>query len=126
MKEKGRERERENTMAYNKRSSGLDFSDRGSTLDQHPDLVLNSGAPSLQRNKTERTRLQGLMRIPTRARASRDPSSMTWKERFNIWMINEGGRRIFFYVIILLHILVFVFGIFFVFVIVFGCGRVRT
>lgn len=103
-------------MAYNmKRSSGLDFSDRGSTaaMDAHPDLTLNMGNPNLQRNKTERMRMQGLMRIPTRGAAAvptTDSKNLSLKERWDLWMVNEGGRKLFFYVICLLHVLVFIFG----------------
>lgn len=98
-----------------KRSSGLDFSDRGSSnLDAHPDIALNAGNPNLQRNKTERQRMQGLMRIPTmRGTASAEPmdaKKLSLKERWDLWMVNEGGRRLFFYAIILLHVLVFIFG----------------
>lgn len=104
----------------NGRASGFDFSDgatagpTGLTMDAHPDLTLNMGNPNLQRNVTERNRMQGLMRIPT-MRGIRDPTpmdakSLTLKERWDLWMVNEGGRRLFFYFIILLHILVFLFG----------------
>lgn len=101
--------------SYDKRSSGLDFSDSSSTLNAHPDLVLNASAPSLQRNKTERNRLQGLMRLPTMRGMSTsapttDKKKLSLKERWNLWMVNEGGRRIFFYAVCFLHVLVFIFG----------------
>lgn len=36
----------------------------------------------------------------------------TFGQKFNLWMINEGGRQLFFGVWIFLHILVAVFGFF--------------
>ncbi|KII91666.1 hypothetical protein PLICRDRAFT_38486 [Plicaturopsis crispa FD-325 SS-3] len=97
-----------------KRSSGLDFSDRNNTMDEHPDMnSYGSGVqPShLQRNKTERRRLQGLQRTTTNASAPAVPRGpLTLSDRFSVWMINEGGRRMFFGVWILLHLLVAVFG----------------
>ncbi|KAE9988196.1 hypothetical protein EG328_000152 [Venturia inaequalis] len=35
---------------------------------------------------------------------------MTWKENFDVWMINEGWRRLFVGVFVLLHAMVFAFG----------------
>lgn len=99
-----------------KRSSGLDFSDRGPTLDQHPDMANNyrgGEAPShLQRNKTERRRLQGLQRsLTTTGGAVKAPfKPKNFKEKVNLWMINEGGRQVFFAVWVFLHLLVAVFG----------------
>ena len=95
-----------------KRSSGLDFADRGGpTLDMHPDLMLNAGNPNLQRNKSERTRLQGLMRIPNRIGTSPVAGkNLTMKDRWDLWMINEGGKRLFFFTWLFLHGLVFLFG----------------
>ncbi|KAG6839592.1 hypothetical protein C0991_001108, partial [Blastosporella zonata] len=99
-----------------KRSSGLDFSDgKGSALDQHPDVQTNytSGSqPShLQRNKTERRRLQGLQRSNTITSVNSAPAKPTGlRARYNLWMINEGGRQMFFGVWIFLHLLVAVFG----------------
>ncbi|KAF5325318.1 hypothetical protein D9619_009796 [Psilocybe cf. subviscida] len=99
------------------RSSGLDFSDGrppNRTLDQHPDLKLNEGSLHLQRNKTERRRLQGLQRslTVTSMTGSGDSKDRSFMERFNLWMINEGGRQLFFAVWIFLHLLVAVFGFF--------------
>ncbi|ETW77417.1 putative NADPH oxidase [Heterobasidion irregulare TC 32-1] len=96
----------------NNRSSGFDFSDRPPAFDQHPDLNMDGNQPShLQRNKTERRRLQGLQRSNTTAA---NPSLVyvpkTWKEKWDLWMINEGGRRLFFFVWIFLHLLVAAFG----------------
>src|SRR6266852_4744426 len=99
-----------------KRSSGLDFSDGNSTLDQHPDMPVytdNASQPShLSRNKTERFRLQGLQRSTTNKSPTRGPAPKTFKQHVDLWMINEGGRQLFFAVWILLHILVALFGFF--------------
>jgi hypothetical protein len=101
-----------------KRSSGLDFSDRGqlSQLDQHPDLkeTYANGAAQpghLQRNKTERRRLQPLQRTNAPGTAPKGPyKPKTLLDKWSVWMINEGGRRLFFFVWIFLHLLVFAFG----------------
>lgn len=95
-----------------KRSSGFDFRDRAATgtmPDIHPDLP----PTTLQRNKTERHRLQGLMRSDTVK--NEKPKSATEKAwgiatRWQAWMVNEGGRRLFFGLFILLHIVVAVLG----------------
>jgi predicted ferric reductase len=34
----------------------------------------------------------------------------TWRQKLDIWMINEGGKRLFFFIWIFLHLLVAVFG----------------
>lgn len=91
----------------------MDFSDgKIPSLDQHPDIVINGSQPShLQRNKTERRRLQGLQRTTSSATAPVAPFvPRTMGEKFNHWMINEGGRRMFFFVFVLLHFLVIAFG----------------
>ncbi|GLB39986.1 putative NADPH oxidase [Lyophyllum shimeji] len=98
------------------RSSGLDFSDgKGSALEQHPDIPSNYAGGTqpthLQRNKTERRRLQGLQRtLTTTSVTSAPPKPTTLRQRFDLWMINEGGRQLFFGVWIFLHLLVAVFG----------------
>jgi NADPH oxidase len=91
----------------------MDFMDRAPppVLDAHPDLVVNTSNPVLQRNRSERNRLQGLMRIPTITNPNRAAAQpRTLKERWDLWMINEGGRRLFFFTWIFLHLLVFIFG----------------
>jgi len=101
-----------------KRSSGLDFSDRTdsmSILNQHPDLPDYSEEGiqpgHLQRNKTERRRLQGLQRSTTTSSTSSRPAKpQTFREKVDLWLINEGGRQLFFAVWILLHLLVAIFG----------------
>lgn len=92
-----------------KRFSGFDFQDRAVVApDIHPDLP----PTTLQRNKTERFRLQGLMRTNTlvsKSQSSKENAS-SLLTRWQAWMVNEGGRRIFFGVFILLHIVVAVLG----------------
>lgn len=96
------------------RSSGLDFSDGKLAvpgLEQHPDVALTAQPRNLQRNKTERRRLQGLQRSDTTTGGKVTPYvPRTWQEKWDLWMINEGGRRIFFFVWIFLHLLVAVLG----------------
>ena len=94
---------------------GLDFSDGAQPpLDAHPDLNYDAYAPQpahLQRNKTERRRLQGLQRSNTTASKPVTPyEPRTLKEKWDRWMINEGGTRLFFAVWVFLHLLVAVFG----------------
>jgi len=98
-----------------KRSSGLDFSDgKGNALDQHPDMPSYAGDSQpthLQRNKTERRRLQGLQRSLTNSSSTKVPAKpTTLRQRFDLWMINEGGQQLFFGVWVFLHLLVAVFG----------------
>ncbi|KZT35208.1 hypothetical protein SISSUDRAFT_1064674 [Sistotremastrum suecicum HHB10207 ss-3] len=97
------------------RDSGFDFKDRGFDNDeQPPDYALGGGGggANLHRNKTERLRLQGIMRSTT-VKGKAPPvveKPTTLKQRWDLWMINEGGKRIVFFVWIFLHILVYVFG----------------
>jgi len=98
-----------------KRSSGFDFSDGAPALEQHPDLAnyaSGTNQPShLQRNKTERRRLQGLQRSNTNSsKTSEVYQPKTLREKWSLWMINEGGKRLFFFVWVFLHLLVTVFG----------------
>ncbi|KIK63583.1 hypothetical protein GYMLUDRAFT_162846 [Collybiopsis luxurians FD-317 M1] len=83
----------------------------GHNLEDHPDLKLQGGA-HLQRNKTERIRLQGLQRTTTNGslKTPVKTSALNWIDRWKLWMINEGGNRMFFFVFILLHLLVGVLG----------------
>lgn len=104
-------------MASN-RSSGLDFSDgKVSALDQHPDMLNSYSAGAqpnhLQRNKTERRRLQGLQRTLTSSSVTKAPTKpKNIRQKFALWMINEGGRQLFFGAWIFLHLLVAIFGFF--------------
>ena len=101
-------------MPFNRRrQSSMDFSDgKIPSLEQHPDIVINANQPShLQRNKTERRRLQGLQRTNTTTAQPVAPYvPRTTMEKYNHWMINEGGRRMFFFVFLFLHALVIAFG----------------
>lgn len=96
------------------RSSGLDFSDgKVPSLEQHPDMDTQGAVPKsfLQRNKTERRRLQGLQRSNTTTSTTVTPYvPRTFREKWDRWMINEGGRRIFFFVWVFLHLLVAALG----------------
>lgn len=96
------------------RSSGLDFSDRAPEVD-HPDILVqpDGGPAHLQRNKTERRRLQEFMRgggAAPSSSAQHAAKPTTPRERWEHWMVNEGGRRIFFSVWVFLQLLVAVFG----------------
>ena len=100
-----------------RRSSGLDFSDRRDALDAldaHPDIVLQRGpSASLQRNKTERRRLQGVMRTTAAVEGQTLPSQMKdtkIMERYQTWLINGGRAKLILGFYIFLHILVIVFG----------------
>jgi len=64
----------------------------------------------LQRNKTERRRLQGLQLVLTPSLESKEPAHKKLHEKWDVWMINEGGRQLFFAVWIFLHLLVAAFG----------------
>ena len=102
-------------MALN-RHDDFDFSDgRQSQFDEHPDLKMEANGlqpAHLQRNKTERRRLQGLQRSNTAL--SRGPVKIyepkTFMEKWQHWMINEGGKRLFFSAWVFLHLLVIAFG----------------
>lgn len=91
--------------------SDLDFSDGNSALDNMNSNYLGMDEPShIQRNKSERRRLQGLQRAPT-VLATRAPvQPKKFNEKWDLWMINEGGRQLFFAVWIVLHLLVAAFG----------------
>jgi NADPH oxidase 2 len=120
-----------------KRSSGLDFSDKRMTLDglaAHPDVLQRApNSTNLQRNKTERHRLQGLMRNVSSndenrfrvgfgsnsggaAGASTGDKIMNklkdekLMDRWHTWLINGGRSKILFGVYILLHLVVFTMG----------------
>lgn len=95
------------------RKDGLDFADTSpnNNLMDHPDMAFDNQARPvhLQRHKTERSRLQGLQRTLTNAsKPASKPSGL--QARFQVWMINEGGRQLFFGVFIFFHVLVGVLG----------------
>jgi NADPH oxidase len=91
----------------------MDFSDRAPDAHFHPDLPLDRGVSPghLQRNKTERRRLQGLQRTLTNS-APKAYKAKSYRQKFDLWMINEGGRQLFVGVWVLLHLIVAVFGAF--------------
>jgi hypothetical protein len=101
-------------MASNLRDD-FDFSDgRRSQFEDHLDLKIDSNGPQpahLQRNKTERRRLQGLQQATTMSSRVVTPyEPKTFMEKWQHWMINEGGKRLFFSVWVFLHLLVAAFG----------------
>jgi hypothetical protein len=72
-----------------------------------------SGPAHLQRNKTERRRLQGLQRSTPGGDGK--TTATKWQPtgflpRFKHWMINEGGRVIFYGTWLFVHLLVGVLG----------------
>lgn len=100
-----------------KRSSSFDFSDgKIPPLTQHPDMdnpfADNVNQPShLERNKSERRRLQGLQRSNPMTTMTPTPyKPQGWHDKWRVWMINEGGKRLFFSFFVLLHLLVMAFG----------------
>lgn len=108
-------------MALRRISNGsMDFSDgKLPSLEQHPDMdnnyIMRNGVEPghLQRNKSERRRLQGLQRSKstTAAGSAVTPyTPKTMREKFDMWMINEGGKRLFLIFFAILHILVIVLG----------------
>jgi hypothetical protein len=97
------------------RLDGLDFGESvPASMTMHPDMpnyATTDQPQHLQRNKTERRRLQGLQRSATTASTKSFAYTPTgWRERWDKWMINEGGRRVFFFLWVLLHLLVYSFG----------------
>ena len=103
----------------NKRSSGFDFKDRNPFVDQNPFIDPKAdynatgasiGAP-LYRNKSERDRLQGIQQTWINGSIPKNPQkTRTLGQRFDLWMINEGGKRLFFFSWIFFHCLVIAFG----------------
>ena len=98
-----------------KRSSGLDFKDRNPFKDQDPfvdtadNYALNLIQNHLQRNKSERHRLQGIQQpLPNHPTVPHGPRTLG--QKFDLWMINEGGKRLFFFAWIFFHALVIAFG----------------
>jgi NADPH oxidase 2 len=86
-----------------KHSSGLDFADKPPPSG-HPDTnVITEDPGFMQRNKAEQSRLQGLMK------PSGSPNSVSGKRRlrkslfpaWDRWMVNDGGRKLFFFVFVL-------------------------
>ncbi|KAG7095573.1 hypothetical protein E1B28_006306 [Marasmius oreades] len=99
-------------MKPNRHSFGLDFSDKNAP--DHPDYasVYTTQAAHLERNYSERHRPQTL-----HGRLTRDLSAQaelfqpkSFGNTIHLWLINEGGKQVFFGVWILLHLLVATFG----------------
>jgi hypothetical protein len=94
-------------------SSSFDFKDGSITYEepwnQDPDpreSYVSGGV--MERNKTERGRLQ---EIQKKTPSITGPvERRTLKERFNVWLINEGSKKLFLAVWIFLHLLVAAFG----------------
>lgn len=102
-----------------KRFSGFDFKDRNPFVDQNPFIepkpdYNHAGASigtSLHRNKPERDRLQGIQQTWMNGSIPKGPQKPhTLGQRFDLWMINEGGKRLFFFSWIFFHCLVIAFG----------------
>jgi NADPH oxidase len=106
------------------RTSGLDFSDKKSPMDAlaaHPDVLARAPSTSnLQRNKTERHRLQGLMRsgsntsnTNTSESGVKVPNKMKDEklmDRWHTWLINGGQSKLIFGIYIFLHLIVIALG----------------
>ncbi|WWD07921.1 hypothetical protein V865_006028 [Kwoniella europaea PYCC6329] len=77
------------------------------------DRPINNGPTFLARNKTERGRLQGLVHTMSKLGDNANPITKAsgWTEKMKVWMVNEGGRRIFFFLWIFLHIMAFAFAL---------------
>jgi NADPH oxidase 2 len=116
-----------------KRSSGLDFSDKLDALAAHPDVLQRApNATNLQRNKTERHRLQGIMRnvsnndenpfrVGSGSNGAAGAASAGGKlmnklkdeklmDRWHTWLINGGRSKILLGVYVLLHLVVITMG----------------
>ncbi|KAJ7087662.1 ferric reductase NAD binding domain-containing protein [Mycena belliarum] len=59
------------------------------------------GASHLQRNKTERWRLQGMQKVQS---SDAPAKAKNLGQKLSVWMINEGQHRVFFAVFIVLHL----------------------
>lgn len=87
-------------------------------LAAHPDVMARAppSSSTLQRNKTERVRLQGLMRTGTNNSTDNGappPSKMrdeTLMDKWHTWLINGGRAWLVFAAYIFLHVLVFIMG----------------
>jgi len=54
------------------------------------DMPLTAGPVHLSRNKTERHRLQGLVRTTTNSNGDEGGKVRTLAEKLKVWMINDG------------------------------------
>ncbi|KAF5371910.1 hypothetical protein D9757_010597 [Collybiopsis confluens] len=92
-----------------KRSSGLDFSDRGGSATDHVD-VSQPDDSHLERNKAEKYRMQRLWLASTSGVTPESIQPKNFRQRVEIWLINDGAKQVFFAVWIFLHMLVITFG----------------
>jgi NADPH oxidase 2 len=105
------------------RTTGLDFSDKKSPMDAlaaHPDVLARAPTTSnLQRNKTERHRLQGLMRSMSNPNPNTSESGVKvpnkmkdekLMDRWHTWLINGGQSKLIFGIYIFLHLIVITLG----------------
>lgn len=114
----GREANKSTSTRTETTSSGFDFQDRNPFADPNPfidppdyDHAGASVQSSLYRNKSERGRLQGIQQKwvkPEPTTTQGRPRALG--QKFDLWMINEGGKRLFFFTWILFHCLVIAFG----------------
>jgi hypothetical protein len=88
-------------------------------LAAHPDVLARApNSSNLQRNKTERHRLQGLMRSMTSASSNTNESGVKalvkkdekLMDKWNTWLINGGQSRLIFGFYVFLHVIVFALG----------------
>jgi NADPH oxidase 2 len=104
------------------RTSGLDFSDQETPMDAlaaHPDVLARAPSSSnLQRHKTERHRLQGLMRAGSNTSSNTHESvpkatgmkDEKFMDKWHTWLINGGQSRLIFGIYVFLHIIVITLG----------------
>ena len=95
----------------------MDFSDGYRNVNSLPYdekyTALPEGPAHLSRNKTERRRLQGLLRtdsLTSTTVTATNPKLLQLRERWTHWMVNDGGRTLFLSVWGFLHALVFALG----------------
>ncbi|KAJ6480710.1 NADPH oxidase [Mycena vitilis] len=63
------------------------------------------GASHLQRNKTERWRLQGLQKVQSNDSAAKALLPKSFGHKMSVWLINEGHQHLFFAVFLALHLI---------------------
>ncbi len=70
--------------------------------------TFSDGASVLTARESERARWPPLTRLLMSGEMSGEaPRDLTLKEKFDVWMVNEGYRRLFVVVFALLHLLIF-------------------
>ncbi|KAJ7058317.1 NADPH oxidase [Mycena amicta] len=75
-------------------------------------IARKSSTSHLQRNKTERRRLQGLQRVDSTTGGAKPKAPQTWGQTLSIWMINDGNTKLFFLAFLILHLIAAVFAAF--------------